>query len=152
MSGVQLQVTIDDTEVRAALAGAEERATDMTPAFDEIGATVVSHTLLRFASQTDPDGHPWTPLSPVTVALRGGGNPHILVNHGILRGSITHIAHSNEVEIGTNVVYGAIQQLGGDTGRGHRVHIPARPYLGIDQADREDIPDILGRFLVGGNA
>lgn len=31
--------------------------------------------------------------------------------------------------IGPTAIYGRIQELGGFTGRGHRVHLPARPYV-----------------------
>lgn len=32
-------------------------------------------------------------------------------------------------EVGPTAVYSRIQELGGDTGRGHRTHLPARPYV-----------------------
>jgi len=32
-------------------------------------------------------------------------------------------------EIGPTAVYSRIQELGGDTGRGHRSHLPPRPYI-----------------------
>lgn len=32
-------------------------------------------------------------------------------------------------QVGPTVIYGRIQELGGDTGRGHAVHLPPRPYV-----------------------
>lgn len=34
-----------------------------------------------------------------------------------------------EAEIGPTAVYSRIQELGGHTGRGHRTHLPPRPYM-----------------------
>lgn len=32
-------------------------------------------------------------------------------------------------QVGPTIVYGRIHELGGDTGRGHAVHLPPRPYV-----------------------
>lgn len=166
MTGLNITVAIDDAEVRAALAGLAAAAADLTPAMDEIGATVADHARDRFERQQDPDGRPWKPHAPATILrrlLRGGGrrtgrtgrpgfNPQILLDTGRLRDSITHRAARDSVTIGTNVVYAAIHQLGGQAGRGRKVTIPARPFLGLDDADREDIPAILRRHLLRGLA
>ncbi|OPE24472.1 phage morphogenesis protein, partial [Pseudomonas aeruginosa] len=42
-------------------------------------------------------------------------------------------ADRNEAGIGSNLVYAAIHQFGGDAGRGHQVEIPARRYLPFDE-------------------
>jgi phage virion morphogenesis protein len=51
------------------------------------------------------------------------------------------------VAVGTNRVYAAIHQLGGQAGRGRKVTIPARPYLGVSAADRVRILAVLKWFL-----
>lgn len=66
----------------------------------------------------------------------------------VLGGSIS-------VEVGTNVVYAAIQQFGGLAGRGHSrsarsgaesggAYIPAHPYLGVSREDRTELLAIFG--------
>lgn len=56
----------------------------------------------------------------------------------VLGGSIS-------VEVGTNVVYAAIHQLGGKAGRkDKRVTIPARPILGVSREDRTELLAIFG--------
>lgn len=47
---------------------------------------------------------------------------------------------SISVEIGTNVIYGAIHQFGGAAGRkDRRVTIPARPFLGVSNEDSTEL-------------
>jgi phage virion morphogenesis protein len=41
------------------------------------------------------------------------------------------------VEVGSSMAYAAIHQFGGKTGKGHRTTIPARPYLGLSERQKE---------------
>lgn len=69
------------------------------------------------------------------------GEPPALVT-GTLRRSIkvkVHGAgHTAEAEIGPTAIYGRIQELGGDTGRGGATELPARPYMrpALDELQR----------------
>jgi phage gpG-like protein len=40
-----------------------------------------------------------------------------------------------EATVGPDVAYGRVQEEGGDTGRGHASHLPARPYLAPSVAE-----------------
>jgi phage virion morphogenesis protein len=51
------------------------------------------------------------------------------------------------VVLGVNKVYAAIHHFGGPAGRGRKVTIPPRPYLGLSEADREEIRAILNDYL-----
>lgn len=55
-----------------------------------------------------------------------------LQKSGQLAASLTTQASNDFARIGTNKVYAAIHHLGGQAGRGHKVSLPARPYLPID--------------------
>jgi len=153
MTGIRLGIEVHDEPVRNAFATLGARLDDLTPAFDEIGKTMVDHTILRFERQVDPEGQPWTPHAPATLmrrALRGGrggGAAQILIDSARLRNSISHVAGRDRVAVGTNVIYGAVQQLGGQAGRGGATTIPPRPFVGMDESDREDIPGILARYI-----
>lgn len=149
MTGVRIDVEVDDNAVRQAFDRLEALVDDMTPVFDEIGRTVVDHAILRFERQVDPDGRAWQPLAPATIqARRGGGvDAKILIDSARLMQSLTHHAERDRVTVGTNVVYAAIHQLGGQAGRNRATTIPARPFLGLDRSDREDILDIVSRHL-----
>jgi len=52
--------------------------------------------------------------------------------------------------IGSNVIYSRIHQLGGMAGRGHKVKIPARPFLLVQDQDWGTIKNVLIRHLTGG--
>ena len=78
---------------------------------DEIGSYLVASTHLRFEDTESPAGEPWAEWSEATQARRAGGV--ILTDTEILSDSITHQVGKDEVEIGTNVPYAGVHQLGG---------------------------------------
>lgn len=147
---VRVTVKVQDAEVKAALGRAAAAAEDMTGLMDRLGAALVASTQLRFDEQVSPAGVPWT--RSLRAASVGGKT---LLDRGRLRASITHRPARDRVEVGTNVRYAAVHQLGATitakTPKGLRfrignawvtkrqVTIPARPFLGLDEFDREEI-------------
>jgi phage virion morphogenesis protein len=129
----------------------------------QVGEALVSSTIRRFAQQRDPEGRPWKPLSAVTIygALRftkkgqvtkrserqARGRLILIQSASGLRNSISSSASGSKAFIGTNVKYARIHQLGGDAGRGKKVKIPARPFLGVSDADQQEIVRIVTRAL-----
>ena len=113
---------------------------------DQIGRYLVDSTLRRFERERAPDGSPW--LKSARALAEGG---RTLTDTGRLRGSIAHTVTDGgrAVEVGSNVLYAAIHQFGGRAGKGLRATIPARPYLGIDDRDRDAITRIVSRALEG---
>lgn len=109
---------------------------------DQIGGHLVSETARRFVEGVDPKGNAWEPSQR---ALEQGGKT--LVNQGHLRDSITYLLNGGTVEVGTDLVYGAIQQFGGVTGRNHATTLPARPFLGINAGDEVAIADIAQNYI-----
>ena len=142
MAGASFTVEIDDRAVKAALNRLARAGRDMRPMFDEIGGLIETATLLRFERGESPEGVPW---KPSRRALRQGGKT--LVDTGRLRDSITRQATRDSVVVGTNVIYAAIHQFGGKTGRGLAVDMPARPYLGVSEDDRRGINEIAADFI-----
>lgn len=147
-----IRIEVDDRTVKAWLAKLERVVTDMTPAMRAIGHFLAESARLRFRDSTAPDGRRWAPLSPVTIARRRKGSSTPLLDTGRLRNSITFRADRRSADIGTNVIYAAVQQLGarkgafGRTRRGSPIpwgNIPARPYLGVSADDRRDIVGLL---------
>ncbi|HHG5551017.1 TPA: phage virion morphogenesis protein, partial [Pseudomonas aeruginosa] len=61
-----------------------------------------------------------------------GPHPILQVTNALAR-SVTTWADRNEAGIGSNLVYAAIHQFGGNAGRSHQVEIPARRYLPFDE-------------------
>jgi phage virion morphogenesis protein len=162
MAGIELNTQIRDEVTSEVLERIARNMGSLRPALLEIGEHLQGSVEERFRTETDPEGQPWEPLSPFTLANKR--NDKILTESGGpgLRGSIHYQVGSNSLEQGTNKIYGAIHQLGG-TIRAKRapalaigspggafalvkqVKIPARPYLGLSEDDRQAIDAILTR-------
>ena len=157
------------TRVAAQLKLAGQRLADPRPLLNDIGSALVTTSRGRFDTQTGPDGKRWQTLAETTRMARAGGKARvftkkgdlrknaqsrmdslrILFRQGHLRNSITHHASRTGVEIGTNLIYGRIHQLGGEAGRGKKITIPARPYLGLSDADQDLIVNLAQSYLEG---
>lgn len=140
---------IDDREILKALDRLHAKAGRLAPAFKNIGEVVLRSTQDRFSSQTDPDGRPWQRLKASTIAgkAKRGHSDKILRQRGYLADLIRYRASERLVRIGTNRIYGALHQFGGKAGRGRKVSIPARPFLGISRQDRERILEVVADHL-----
>lgn len=114
MSGVRLNLDGQD-EATAAFAALGDRAQSARGMYENIGMSLVTSTLHRFETGTGPDGSPWPPS--LRVLAHGGKT---LVETARLMRSITYQAADRSVEVGTNVLYAAIHQLGGS------IDMPAR--------------------------
>ncbi len=142
MVGVTLNLTFSDEEVLAVLGRLAAGMEDMSEPMDEIGAALETTTVERFTTNIDPDGVPWIPS--IRVIEEGGST---LLKSGHLRDTITHQAGPRSVQVGTNVVYGAIHQLGGQAGRGGTVTLVPRPYLGVSEDDEDEMVAILASYI-----
>lgn len=109
---------------------------------ETVGECLVSSTKERFGKETGPDGVKWKDSD--RAEAEGGKT---LTDNAILKNSIGYEATRKTVAVGTNLVYGAIHQLGGMAGRGKKLELPARPYLGLDDADREEVQGIIEDFM-----
>jgi len=114
---------------------------------DGVGALVASQTQERIASEKrGADGVAWPAWSERTAARRHAGQS-LLVREGHLRDSIHHVVAGNEVRVGSDMIYAAIHQFGGRAGRGHAVEIPARPYLGLSDDNRDEVRAVVEAFI-----
>ncbi len=165
MAGIALKTEIRDQVTSDALDQIVRNMGSLRPALLEIGEHLQGSVEERFRTETDPEGNPWEPLTEFTKANKR--NNQILTESGGsgLRGSIHYQAGNHSLEQGTNKIYGAIHQLGG-TIRARRapalaigrsggefalvkqVEIPARPYLGVSDSDRQAIDAILTRHAL----
>jgi phage virion morphogenesis protein len=151
MTGVLHHVEID---AGLAIAGLERLAeADLTTLADSIGQLMETQTKTRIEDEkTAPDGTPWAPWSSGYAASLKRRNRiypgSILLAEGDLRDSIANASTGLEAVVGSNLIYAAIHQFGGDTSRGH-APIPARPYLGLSAANRTEVEDLVNTFLEG---
>ncbi|GAB4485987.1 MAG: phage virion morphogenesis protein [Thermodesulfovibrionales bacterium] len=143
MSGITIDVRIDDGEVRALLLGIRDRIGNLKPAMSVVGQIVRSSVVRNFEAGGRPSKWPMSQR-----ARKEDGKT--LVDTARLRSSINARAFADHAEIGTNVVYAAIHQFGGPAGRGRKVTIPARPYLMIQDEDWTEITAELQDYILKG--
>lgn len=111
--------------------------------FDEVGGYLDSEVSQRFKEGVDWQGNA---LAPSIRAEMEGGKT--LVNFGHLRDSYTHnvFLDGKGVEHGSDMIYSAIHQFGGKTGRNHAVEMPIRAVMGINSDDEAEISNIVEDF------
>ncbi len=73
----------------------------------------------------------------------------ILTLKGHLRKSISYKASRDSLVVGSNEKYAAIHQFGGKAGRGRKVVIPPRPFIGVGSKDEREIERIAQTYLRG---
>lgn len=111
MAGAMLDVVVDDSAIGKALEGLVERLGDLTTPLLDIAEYLHQSTDDRFRKQVAPDGTPWAPLAPSTLAAKR--SKRILRDSGNLQDTLRSNVSSDELEFGTDRPYGAIHQLGG---------------------------------------
>ena len=165
-----ITVEWNDAEIKKALHGLQNAVGDMQPALKVIGLKLVESTKARFGTSTAPDGTPWAPNRPATIAkythrvgrtktkdgklLSAKGEARWdskkpLVDTGTLESQISSEADSSGVLIFSTMEYAAMQQFGGSKAEFPNLwgDIPARPFLGVSVADEAMILEIIENQL-----
>lgn len=132
----------------------ESSLENLEPAMRASGVYMLGSIERNFKAQGRPAK--WQALAPSTLRGRrkgkGKGGPQILVNDGLLKGSVTTPdamqVSSGSMSIGTNKVQAARMHFGypGGEGRG-RSKTPARPFLLFQTEDADAIENIFNRHL-----
>ena len=149
MGGVAVSVKVDDKGVRKMLAGILKRLGNPTPAMKILGAIARTSIVRNFEKGGRPTK--WQALSPETLKTKKG--TAILREQGMaggLMGSVNYKAFGKKAVISADKIYAAIHHFGGKAGRGHKVTIPARPYMMIQDEDWVEMKAALGDFIVRG--
>lgn len=158
---MDFEARIDDAQVLGAIHRLLALGRNATPVMRDIGALGENSTRLRFRTETGPDGKRWKPS--LRARIHGG---RTLTKDGHLSGSISSNAGSDFAEWGVNRIYAALMHFGGIVrakvagalrfrlangafATVKKVTIPARPFLGIDDNDRNDILDLVQARLEG---
>lgn len=138
MSGVQ--VRIDDSEVQRLAGVILDRMINQRRALTAVGDFARESIRTNF----DVGGRPkaWAGLK-----VRAG---QPLRDTGRLMNSMGRHVSSDKVQVGTNVVYAAIHNFGGQAGRGRKVTIPARPFMLLQDEDIFEVKDILSKWILEG--
>jgi phage virion morphogenesis protein len=161
VTGVRLEISIDDGGLGRAMERALRELDDLRPVLDASAGVMEASIERRFSEGRAPGGIPWPPS---VRARQTGGKT--LIDSGSLRESIGRSVTENQVEVGSTNPgpgdsdrYAAVHQFGahitpkkgeflvfagGDGGLvfARSVTIPARPFIGIDDQDVADLSDL----------
>ncbi|WP_130472361.1 phage virion morphogenesis protein [Candidatus Magnetaquicoccus inordinatus] len=137
-----IQINVGSSAVSGLLGRLAAQGADMSAAFREIAGVMADSVEENFAREGRP---PW---NRSIRAEREGGKT--LQDSGRLAASINARSSSESAAVGTNLIYAAIHQFGGQAGRNKRVTIPPRPFLAIQDEEMGEVMDIINRHLLGG--
>lgn len=158
------RVDINDAEVLGALRRLQAHLSDFSPVFEVLGDALEDSTERRFEEGVSPEGTPWAPKTQATLDAyeRRGQTVSVKPLYGPntdgtpLRQSFFRQVSKTELEIGTNKIQAAVMQFGAAKGAFGKARndtpipwgrIPARPYLGISEADRATIVITIEEWL-----
>lgn len=160
--GISFTFAFDDAAPRLVLERLDDAMGDMTDFMDSVGRALVNSAVERIIlTNVSPEGEAWEPSQ--RVKDHGGKTLHL---SGLLGNSIAHMAAPDHVAIGSNLIYARVMQQGAAQGEfGAAIgrtrpsekrpksqdyftpmpwgDIPARPYLGVSDADMAIIGDLL---------
>ena len=142
-----IEIRLDNKKVEEALLELAQKTSNLRPLMKNIAGIMADSTEEKFKEEGRPK---WQDLSEVTKTARrktGHYPGQILQVSGQLALSITTQYDDESAVIGSNKVYAAIHQLGGQAGKKKKVTIPARPYLNLDDTDYNEILNLIEKHL-----
>lgn len=181
--GIKAVVEMKDPGVLAALGRFTALGANLEGPLRAIGENLVESTKRRFETSTGPDGEPWAANTQTTYerylglfktsttktgklsqagAGRAMAKKPLIGETRSLMSTIAYLVSGGELTVGSPMEYATTHQFGaaqgafGKTTRGAPIpwgDVPARPFLGLDDADRAMVLDVLERALdaaVGG--
>lgn len=134
------EVTLDTRELAAALSQFVDRAQDLS----EPMATIAEMMVTAVQDKFDTGGPGWQDLADSTKQQRRGSEYQILVDTGILSGSIAGDSGKDFAEVGTSVEY-AVYHVSAEP----RSKIPLRDFFDLPQDVYDDAVDIIIDYLAG---
>ena len=147
MSNEQIEIKIDNKKVEKALLEIAQKTSNLRPLMKNIAGIMADSTEENFKVEGRPK---WKDLSEKTKTARektGHYPGQILQVSGQLALSVTTQYDDSSAVIGSNKVYAAIHQLGGQAGKNKKTTIPARPYLKLTDDDFDEIISIVEKYL-----
>ena len=147
MADKPIEIKLDNKKIEDALLEIAQKTSNLRPLMKNIAGIMADSTEENFKEEGRPK---WQDLSEVTKTARrktGHYPGQILQVSGQLALSITTQYDDESAVIGSNKIYAAIQQLGGQAGKNKKVTIPARPYLNLDKDDLDIISQNVEKYL-----
>lgn len=155
-----IEIELKEAEVTFALDRLLASLTDLTPVMQEIGEFAVASAEARYDQGIAPDGTAWLAKSINTIAAYEAGDDPVdyrpLFKTGTMRRTMAYEAGPTFMAYGSNRIQAAVMQFGaakgafGTASNGSSLpwgDIPARPFIGLSDADRTGIVDIVEEWL-----
>lgn len=141
-------VTVDSIAAQRALTAMQSAPADRA-LMAELSAYLVQSSRARFPTESAPDGTPWLPLAPRTLARKRTSTK--LRETTLLQLTLREHYGNDFAGVaagGPGVPYAAIHQLGGTAGMAPGpASVPARPYLGLSDEDADEVAGIVQDYL-----
>ncbi len=123
---------------------------DLTPCMTQVAGILMDSMEENFAQGGRPK---WEALKASTIQqrikLRKWPGQILIRSQAGLKPSISSRADATSATIGSNKAYARIHQKGGQAGRGRKVTIPARPYLGVTEKEVGEIEIKIKQHIEG---
>ncbi len=116
MTGVR--ITVNDRELHQVLRRLARLGGEPGRFLRPIGLQLINSTRERARREVSPDFTPWPELTPAYAKTKRGA--HMMRAAGNLLGSLTREVEGNTLRVGTNRIYAAIHQFGGEIERAAR--------------------------------
>lgn len=141
-----VEVIINDEEIAAMFARISDVLTDLSEPMGKIAEAWLASTQDRVSDGIQPDGKPFTPRSPTTIETYRRKNWPFglpLNRSGEMRKQLHVDSGPDFAEIGSDAVQAAVMQFGSKNG-----DIPARPFLGVSDKDRDHVIETIEEWLI----
>ncbi|MEM7213252.1 MAG: phage virion morphogenesis protein [Pseudomonadota bacterium] len=153
MTGVRLEIDSAELETMLQAVHALGRLGRPAELLEGMGAVLESSVRRRISEEQEaPDGTPWAEWSDSYAGSRHSGHD-LLMNEGELLDSIAFLTDpgSKSVAVGSNLVYAAVHQFGGDElpASNPASNIPQREYLGLSSEDEAELLEIVTAHVQG---
>lgn len=136
-----IKISLNDTQAVQQLNNIARQLKQPHKLYGVLGETLKKIHAERFKQEVDPQGNNWQPLSAKTLARKQkkGKSTKILRQDGYLSDRTAYNYDDKNVEFGSDAKYARLHQFGGKAGRGKKVTIPKRPWLGVSQQDEQKL-------------
>lgn len=149
MTGALLTINLrDDDSVLAHLGMLLGRVENPEPMYRDIGQALITSTHHRWDRGVAPDGSPWPP----SLRVIADPSKKTLILSTRLYRSVTANASPTGVEVGTNVIYAAIHQLGGVISKAARtavLHFKTNKRTGVSRFAKPSKADRARKATIG---
>jgi len=136
-----IKISLNDIQSAQQLHNIARQLQQPRKLYGVLGETLKKIHAERFKQEVDPEGNNWQSLSPKTLTRKQkkGKSTKILRQGGYLSDKTAYNYNDQNVEFGSDAKYARLHQFGGKAGRGKKVTIPKRPWLGVNAQDEQKL-------------